>query len=87
MITNVAPGKSDMPEVWSKCMWVMTTSRTDFGSTPLARSCAGRSSPGWIFGREKRAIVRPRLATGFAATDACRPVSTRNGPATGWRIR
>ena len=65
----------------------MTTSRIAFGSTPRARSCAGRSWPGSISGREKRAIVRPRFSAGFEATEACRPVSTKNGPAEGWRIR
>ena len=36
---------------------------------------------------EARRRCRPRFSAGFDATEGCRPVSTRNGPAVGWWIR
>ena len=85
--TNEAPANSAIPEAWSKWRWVMTTVEIVFGSTPLARSWAGRSSPGSSSGRPYQATARPMFAEGFEVTEGWRPVSTTKCPAVGWVTR
>ena len=46
LTTKVDCGNSEIAEVWSRCMWVITTIGISPGSRPRLRSCAGTSSPG-----------------------------------------
>ena len=72
--TNVAPGKSAMPEAWSRCRWVITTRRIVAGVDARAREAAtgGPGRPRGAASRTRR-TCRPRFSAGLAATEPWRP--------------